>query len=88
MNKTKKGNVISSIFGMVFFVIGVLNMFLVHPVPGVFYILLSSLYIPQADTILKKRFGFQIPLKIKIILALLVLWPTLAVGDLAEIFGL
>ena len=73
---------------MVFVVIGVLNVFLVHPVPGVFYLLLSSVYIPPTDAILKKRFSFSIPLAVKIVLGLVILWGTLAVGDLAELFGL
>lgn len=81
-------NIISWIFGIVFFVIGVLNIFLVHPVPGVFYLLLSLMYLPQTNTILKKRFGFSIPLVAKIVLGLVILWGTLAVGELAEMFGL
>jgi hypothetical protein len=81
-------NIISWIFGIAFFAIGVLNVFLVHPVPGVFYLLLSFVYFPPANAILKKRFGFSIPLVVKIILGLIILWGTLAVGDLAEMFGL
>jgi hypothetical protein len=81
-------NIISWIFGVAFFVIGVLNAFLVHPVPGVFYLLLSFVYFPPANVLFKKRFGFSIPLVVKIILGLVVLWGTLAVGDLAEMFGL
>ena len=73
---------------MVFVVIGVLNLFLVHPVPGVLYLLLSVAYLPRTDIILKNRFGFSIPLVAKIILGLVILWGTLAVGDLAEMFGL
>ena len=79
-------NVISWIFGIVFFVIGILNVFLVHPVPGVLYILLSFVYFPMADVVLKKRFGFKIPYIVKIILGLVILGGTLAVGDLMEMF--
>ncbi len=71
-----------------FFAIGVLNLFLVHPVPGAFYLLLSFAYFPMSNAILKKRFGFSIPLVIKIIVGLAILCGTLAVGDLAEMFGL
>ena len=81
-------NIITWIFGIVFFVIGVLNVFLVHPVPGVFYLLLSFVYFASTHAIFKKRFGFWIPLVVKIILGLVILWVTLAVGDLAELFGL
>jgi len=88
-----KGNIMTSqilswLFGIVFFVIGVLNVFLVHPVPGVFYLLLSLVYFPPVNTILKKRVGFSIPPVVNIILGLVILWGTLAVGDLAELFGL
>lgn len=81
-------NIVSLILGIVFFITGVLNAALVHPVPGVFYLLLSLVYLPATNTFLKKRFGFSIPLSIKIIVGLVILWATLAVGDLAEILGL
>lgn len=80
-----KKNIISWIFGILFFIIGVLNVILVHPVPGVFYILLSFIYPPPLNIILKKNFGFFIPFIIKIVLGLVILWGTLAVGDLVEI---
>ena len=87
-DKRMTSNLISWTFGITFSVIGVLNLFLVHLVPGVFYLLLSVAYIPQASAALKKRFGFSIPLAAKIILGLVTLWGTLAVGDLAEMAGL
>lgn len=79
---------ISWIFVVIFFVLGVLNIVLVHPVPGIFYILLSVFYLPRLNTILKKKFDFSIPFVAKIIFGLIILWGTLAVGDLAEMFGL
>lgn len=75
-------------FCIIFFVTGVLNVWLVHPVPGVFYILLSVLYLPITNKFLQSKFGFVIPLPLKIIVGFVVLWGTLAVGDLAEILGL
>ncbi len=74
--------------GIIFFVIGILNMFLVHLVPGAFYLIFSFIYFPPIVDVIKNKFNILIPYKIKIIFALLVLWATLAVGDLAEIFGL
>jgi len=62
--------------------------FLVHPVPGVFYLILSFVYFPPANAILKERFGFSIPLVVKIVLGLVIVWFTLGVSDLAELFGL
>jgi hypothetical protein len=83
-----KSNLISWIFCIVFIVIGVLNLLLVHPVPGIFYLILSIIYFPFVNVALKKRFGFYIPLVVKVILGIVILWATLAVGDLAEMFGL
>jgi hypothetical protein len=76
------------IFGIIFVVIGVLNMVLIHPVPGIFYLLLSLLYFPQVNTYFNNRFGFSIPRVVKIIVGFVILWGTLAVGDLAEMLGL
>lgn len=76
------------LFGIVFLVIGVLNALLVHPVPGVLYLLLALGYFPVADSMSKKLFGFVIPRGVKIFLGFIVVWGTLAVGDLAEILGL
>lgn len=81
-------NIISWIFGIVFFVVGVLNVILVHFVPGMLYLLISVIYLPPTNTILGKRFDLSIPNVVKIILGIVVLWGTLAVGDLAEMFGL
>jgi hypothetical protein len=81
-------NIMNWILSIVFLITGILNLFLVHPVPGIFYIFLSFIYYPATNTILKKRFGFVIPVILKVILGFVVLWGTLAVGDLAEIFGL
>jgi len=81
-------NITNWIFGIVFFLIGVLNVILVHPVPGIFYLVLSLVYFPPITAIIKKKLGFSIPFSIKVILGLIILWGTLAVGDLAEILGL
>jgi hypothetical protein len=80
--------VISWILGLLFIVTGILNLILVHWVPGTFYLIISVVYLPQANHVLKKKFGFSISLAAKIIFGLVILWGTLAVGDLAEILGL
>jgi len=81
-------NIISWIFGIVFFVTGILNLILVHPVPGIFYLLLSLIYFPFVCSFAKKKIGFALPFWMKVVLGLIILWGTLAVGDLAEILGL
>ena len=80
-------NIISWAFGMLFVGIGVSNLILVHPVPGIFYLLLSLVYVPQVNVVLKRWSGFSVPLIVKVILGLAVLWATLAVTDLAEMAG-
>ncbi len=82
--EVRTSHIISWIFGTTVFAIGVLNMFLVHPVPGVIYLLLSFVYFPPANAILKKKFGFSIPLLLKIILGIVIIMFTLGVSDLGE----
>ena len=72
------------LFGMAVAVTGVLNMVLVHPVPGIAYLLLSFVYFPPATAALKKRFGFSIPPLVKIILGLVIVQFTLGVSDLGD----
>ena len=73
---------------ILFIIIGIMNLVSVHPVPGIFYIVVSFFYCPPIGAIVKKSLGFSIPYFIKIIAAFVLLWATLAVGDLAEIYGL
>lgn len=79
-------NVISWAFGIALFAIGIANVLLVHPVPGVFYLLLSLLYLPPVDAMLRRRFGLSIPPGAKVVLGLVVLWGTLAMSELADRF--
>jgi len=85
-NDSKSWNTINWIFFIVFVLIGVLNIIFVHVVPGIIYILISIVYLPPTNKFLKKKFGFSIPIVMKAILAVLVLWFTLGVGDLMEMF--
>jgi hypothetical protein len=82
--EVRTSHIISWIFGTTVFAIGVLNMFLVHPIPGVIYLLLSFVYFPPANAILKKKFGFSIPLLLKIILGIVIIMFTLGVSDLGD----
>ena len=81
-------NVISWFFGLLLVTIGVMNFVLVHPIPGVFYFVVSFLFFPPTNVFLKKMFNISIPFGIKLILFILIMWPTLGVGDLAELYGL
>lgn len=70
--------------GTFVFLIGLLNILLVHPVPGTVYVLLSFVYLPPVNGLLKKKFGFSIPLVVKIILGFVIFWFTLGVSDLGD----
>jgi hypothetical protein len=72
------------LFGIAVLVVGILNLILVHPVPGVVYLLLSLVYLPPANAILKQSLCFRIPLVVKIILGIIIFMFTLGVSDLGD----
>jgi hypothetical protein len=82
--KPNAANISTWVLGLIVFVIGVANLFLVHPVPGLVAIGLSVLYLPTVNSFLLKKFGFQIPAWVKIVLAVFVIWFTLGVSDLGD----
>jgi len=84
MKEVKTEHLISWIFGIVVFTIGLLNLFLVHPVPGIVFLLLSFIYYPPVNDFLRKSFGFSIPLVVKIIQGVVIIWFTLGVSDLGD----
>jgi hypothetical protein len=49
---------------------------------GAFLLLLSSVYLPPVNVMIKKRTGFSIPLAVKILLGIFILWAALGVGEL------
>ena len=80
-------NIISWIFGVVFFAIGVVNTFWgIDPGFGVFILLLSFVYFLPVNDILKKKTGFSIPRMgiVKILLGIFILWAALGVGELFD----
>jgi hypothetical protein len=81
-------NIVSFLFGLLLLTIGIMNVFMVHPIPGIIYILVSLVFFPPTNNILKKTLNFTIPFKLKLIIFILIMWFTLGVGDLAEIYGL
>jgi len=72
------------VFGIIVVIIGVLNLFLVHPVPGIAYLLISLVYFPPANAYLKKIVGITIPMILKIVLAIVLIMFTLGVSDLGD----
>ena len=77
---------ITWIFCTIFCLLGILNMIYVHIVPGIIYLILSFVYLPKTNVLLQENFGFSFPSILKIIAGLVILWATLAVGDLFELF--
>src|SRR5687768_6852318 len=78
-------NLISWLFGIAFFAIGVLNLFWGNDQGfGVFIILLSFAYFPPLNTMLKIKTGLSIPRIVKILLGIFILWAALGVGELFD----
>ena len=72
------------LFGIIVLTVGILNFFLIHPVPGVVYLLLCFVYVPPVNAMLRKRFGFSIPPFVKIMLCIVIIMFTLGVSDLGD----
>jgi len=86
-NKSPVLNIISWIFGIAFFAIGVVNTFWGNdPGFGVFILLLSFVYFLPVNAILKKTTGFSIPRIgiLKILLGIFIIWVMLGVGELFD----
>ncbi|MDI5895797.1 hypothetical protein [Flavobacterium algoritolerans] len=82
-NKSNVWNIISWGFGIVVLVIGIINTFWGNDLGfGVFLIVISVVYFPPTNVIFKKITGFSIPLVIKILLGLFIIWAALGVGEL------
>jgi hypothetical protein len=77
--------IISWLFGLVVFAIGVVNVFWGNdPGFGVFLVLLSFVYFPPLNAIIKEKTGFSIPPIVKFLLAVFILWASLGVGELFD----
>ena len=79
--------IISWIFGLLFFAIGVVNTFWGNdPFFGIFILLLSFVYFLPVNQILKKLTGYRIPKFwiLKILLGMFILWSSLGVGELFD----
>lgn len=86
-NKSIVLNIISWLFGIVFFAIGVVNTFWGNDTGfGVFIILLSLVYFLPINDILKKINELLTPRMgvVKILLGFFILWAALGVGELFD----
>ena len=77
-------NRVDACFGFTVLAIGLANLVLVHPVPGIACLLLSLAYAPQVDALARRRFGWPVPRPLKIVLGIAVVWFTLGVSDLGD----
>ena len=76
---------ISWIFGIAVFAVCVINTFWGNDLGfGVFILLLSFVYFPPTNTILKERTGLAIPQIVKIVLGIFIIWAALGVGELFD----
>ncbi len=86
-NKSNVLNIISWLFGIAVFAIGVVNALSGNdPFFGVFIILLSFVYFLRVNAILKKMTGFSFPTMgiVKILLGIFILWASFGVGELFD----
>ena len=86
-NKLNVWTIISWLFGIVVFAIGLVNTFWGNDSAfGVFILLLSFVYFLPVNAILRKMTGFSIPKMgiVKIVLGIFILWAALGVGELFD----
>ena len=78
-------NAISWVFGILFFAIGTVNTFWGNdPGFGIFILLLSFVYCPPFNDMLKAKTNLTIPRIVKILLGFFILWAALGVGELFD----
>lgn len=84
-NKSVLGNVAGWIFGLAVAAVGVVNMFWGNdPFFGVFLFLISFIFLPLVNALVRKGFGFSIPLVVKIAIGIFVIWAAFGVGELFD----
>jgi hypothetical protein len=77
--------VVEWIFAGLVLAVGVANLAFVHPVPAMAYGLVSLVYVPPANALLKHRFGISIHPIAKIALGVVaIVMFTLGVSDLGD----
>ena len=79
--------IISWLFGLLFFAIGIVNTFWGNdPGFGIFIVLLSLLYFLPVNDMLRKITGFTIPKMwlVKILVGMFIIWAAMGVGELFD----
>ena len=78
-------NIISWLFGTAVLAVGLINTFWGNdPGFGIFIVLLSFVYFPPVNAVIREKIGFSIPLIVKIVLSIFIIWASLGVGELFD----
>lgn len=78
-------NIVSWLFGIAVFAAGIINTFWGNdPFFGIFLIVLSFIYFPPVNSVIKILFGFSVPVLVKILLAVFIIMAVLGVGELFD----
>lgn len=84
-NKLSIGNIFSGMFGLLVLAIGFVNTFWGNdPGFGIFVLLLALVYFAPFDAVFRRVTGFGLPVIVKIVLGLFILWAALGVGELFD----
>jgi hypothetical protein len=82
-NAQHSGALLSWIFGILVLVAGIINIFWGNDqIFGVFIVLLSFVYFPWGDVVFQRIANINIPGRAKLILAIVIIWILLGVGEL------
>jgi hypothetical protein len=77
--------IISGVFGILFFAIGIVNTFWGNDmVFGIFIMAISILYFIPLNAVLLKTTGYKFSGAVKVILGIFILWASLGVGELFD----
>ena len=79
-----KSSPVEWLFAALVLAIGVANLMFVHPVPALGYALVSLVYLPPANALLRDRFGIAIHPVAKIALGIVIVLFTLGVSDMID----
>ncbi len=84
-NRSIFGHAVSWLFAVLVMAIGLINIFWGNDAGyGIFISLLSFAYVPPATALLKKITALSIPLFLKILLGIFILWTALGVAELFD----
>ena len=83
--KTVLLNILSYLFGIIAFAVGLINIFWGNDQGfGIFLCLLSLVFFPPVTNLFREWTGFAIPGLVKVLLAIFIIWAAMGVGELPE----